>query len=161
MRRKVSDLGSRLKKIKIPGGRAKKLDEKSKETKAIDIPQETLSITERITNILHKEEDTITKGLFEEARKINEFLESEAIPWLIDSTDKKQSEEIFSKIQSVSNEFWSAITSLVLRDEKGAYDDSLVKAITYLAKLVEPPPGPHIHTGLKMCVITLFLLRYI
>lgn len=100
---------------------------------------ESTSVTEKIDAILSKEEDQVTKGLFEEAKKIMALIESGSIPWAISTPDKAQSKEILSKIEDTSSELWSAIISIVSRDEKGKYDETLIKVFTYLARKIEVP----------------------
>ncbi len=163
LQRQVSDLSSQLKKIKS-SAHLRKMPAAEPEEKRIvmEPPKEYQSITEMIDDLLAKEEDIVTKGLLEEARKINNFLETEEIPWAVGTADKKQNEEIFSKIESVSSEFWSAIISLVLKDEKGVYDDALVKAITYLARQIESPSGiSYTEWGRNMRYYPLFITLYL
>lgn len=102
---------------------------------------DTVSVTDRINILLTKEEDKITHGLLEEVKKIQAFIESYEIPWNISVADKAQSKEIMTKIETVCSEFWSAIISLISRDEKGTYDDALIKAITYLSRTINSPTG--------------------
>ena len=143
LQRQVSDLSSQIKKIKNYSSKTRKdvlvqTEQKSEVEKPI---LQNQTITEKIDSLLEKEEDQVTKGLFEEAKKINTFIESQEIPWAISSVDKVQSQEIINKIESVSKEFWLAIISLVLKDQKGTYDDAIVKSISYLARQIEPPSG--------------------
>jgi len=144
LQREVSLLKSQIKKIKTFPTLQKREKLTSKTKAASDIPEITKqyqSISEQIDDLFAKEEDVVTKGLLTEAKKINDFLESSEIPWAISSVEKTQSKEIFSKIESVSNEFWSAVISIVLKDDKGIYDEALVKAITYLARMMNAPSG--------------------
>jgi hypothetical protein len=142
LQHQLSDLHSRLKRTEKPLRRRKKQIIESKEKEiAVEPSKEGQPVTEIINDLFAKEEDIVTKGLFEEVRKINKFLKSGEIPWAISTADKKQSEEICSKIESISSEFWSAITILVLKDEKGIHDNALVKALQYLARQIEPPSG--------------------
>jgi hypothetical protein len=105
----------------------------------LHIPDKTVS--ERIRDKLAREEDVVAKGLFEEVRKINAFLDSNEIPWAAQVTDKQTTEEILRKIETVSSEFWRAVIELMMKDEKGIYHDALIRAFSYLARMVEPPTG--------------------
>jgi len=163
LQRQVSNLTKQIKRKRTPS-RPKRIQlAEQKEREVVDEPsKEYESITEKIDNLLARDEDVVTKGLFEEVKKINNFLESNEIPWVIGTTDKKQSEEIFAKIESTSSEFWSAITNLVLKDEKAIYEDALVKAITYLSRQIEPTPGvSYTDWGKNMRYYPLFVALYL
>src|SRR5262249_13446558 len=108
---------------------------------SLDTGSPDKSVSERVRALLAKEEDLVARGLFDEVRKINAFLESNEIPWAAQVTDKQTTQEILSKIEATSSEFWRAIVELVMKDEKGTYDDALIRALSYLARIVEPPTG--------------------
>jgi len=126
------------------------------------IEENVTPISEIIENLLAKEEDDISRGLMAEVSKINDFLESETIPWNIVTSDKKLSQEIISNIESISGEFWSAIINLVLRDEEEKYNDTLVQAITYMAKQFEAPSGvSYTDVGKNIRYYALFVSLYL
>jgi len=142
LQRRVLKLDKRLSKIKIlPPQEGKTVVGTYEKKEIIEQPKDSQTVTEIIDNLLAREEDVVSKGLLEEVQKINNFLDSDKISWTISTADKKQSKVIFSKIETISSEFWSAIISLVLKDEKGIYDDDLVKTISYIARQNEPPSG--------------------
>jgi hypothetical protein len=138
---KILDLDKQLKQIKRNS--TKRILKSDPEKRKMDQPQEILPVTisERIDMLLTKEEDEISKRLFEEANKINALLQSDEIPWLINTTNKELSVEILSKLESTSNELWSAIVSLVMKDDKNQYADTLIKVIERLAIKFEPASG--------------------
>lgn len=163
LRQQISNLASQLLEVKnLPRLQNKKINAKESNPVVIEFPKKEQSIVDTIDNFFAKEEDIIEKGLFEEVRKINDFLDSETIPWALSKTDKKQSEEIFSKIESNSNKFWSAIISLVSKDEKGAYDEAIIRSLTYLARQNEAPNGiAHSELGKNIRYFPLFIALYL
>lgn len=119
------------------------------------------SITEKIDALLAKEDNQVMEGLLEEARKINTFLESDEIPWIARQSDKDATKAMFTKIEEVSGEFWSAVTSLILKDDKGTYDNALLKALGYLARDPSPPQGTYTHAGKNIRYLPLFVALYL
>lgn len=120
------------------------------------------SLSDKISSTFAKAEDIIIQGLFNEARKVNSFLESNEIPWGISTVDKNQSEEIFTNIESICSELWLAITNLVYKDDKGIYDDALVSTISYLAKQYRPQTGiPYNDWGNNIRYYPLVILLYL
>ena len=159
LQHQVSDLS---KQIKATQREDKSAGELKEEVLKLEPAKDYISLTERIDYLLAKEEDVITKGLLNETRKIVRFLESSEIPWAVGNIDKTLSEEITKKIESACIEFWSAITSLVLRDDKGLYEDALFKVITYMAKQMEPPSGvPFTEVGKGIRYYPLFVALYL
>ena len=105
------------------------------------------NLTEYIDEILDTEQYKVTQGLLSEVDKIHTFLNSAEIPWKLDpmndaNKERERNKEVLSKIEKASNQFWSAISSLVLKDEKREYENSIIGAISFLSQQVEPPIGP-------------------
>lgn len=161
IQRKITELDLQLKKVKVLPRKGEKI-RSVENIKKSATAQPAESLVEIIKTLLAKEEDPIAKGLFLEARKITSFLESDTIPWNIGPSNKKQSEDILSKIESISNEFWLAIINLLLKDEKGDYNDAIVNVISYLAKQTESPLGsPYTEQGKDIRYYPLFVALYI
>ena len=105
----------------------------------------------------------IATGLFSEVRKIIDFLRSGELPWVQQIVDKAGTQEVLIKLEAVCKEFWSAIATVVLKDDKGVYDEALLKAVGYLARMVEAPAGTaynELGRGLRHfpLVVTLYLI---
>lgn len=160
VQRQVYDLGTKLKKVKIGD-----LDGSIEEKKSVKLPQVAEPaglVSELIDTILTKEEDVISKGMFNEVIKINKFLDSDVIPWDIGKEDKEMSATILSNIETESQEFWLAIISLVSKDDKGVYDDVLVKAVSYLARKIESPMSTsYTESGKSIRYYPLFISLYL
>jgi hypothetical protein len=142
LRRTVTALEKRLPQSKrnLPSG-ADDTEFEPQSQPQTATPAPTRSLTDRINAALVKEEDLIARSLLEEARKIDGFLRSGEVPWACQVLDKQRTTETLQKIEEVCQELWLAIISLAARDEKGAYDDALLRAVSYLAKAVDPPLG--------------------
>ena len=105
------------------------------------------NLTEYIDEILDTKQHKVTKGLFNEVDKIHKFLNSAEIPWALDpiadaNKERERNKEVLSKIEAASYQFWFAISSLVLKDEKREYENSIIEAMSLLSQQVEPPVGP-------------------
>jgi hypothetical protein len=121
-------------------------------------------ISEVIDGILAKEESIIAKGLLQEAKKINEFLMTNEIPWDAFLKDRNFSEPLISKIEEISNEYWVSVIKLLAKDDKGLYDDCLVKSVKYLSVTWDliPGIGSYTEAGKNIryfpLVVTLYLI---
>jgi hypothetical protein len=139
LQRKVSTLEARLRK---PSKNTAPQDGSPLLERTIARPSEIQSdvrLVQRINQLLVKEEDLVARGLLQEASKIMKLLQS--LPWATQVLSKDATTEALTKIEEVSHEFWSATISLILQDEKGSYDEALLRAISHLAQTMEPPIG--------------------
>ena len=100
-----------------------------------------INLIQEIQKTLASEIDPIAQGLAEEAKKINDFLDSNEVSWALQVQDKKTGEEVIDKIEKVSDVFWHALSTLIEKDDKGEYEDTIIQTITYLARFAEAPTG--------------------
>ncbi|MFA6514145.1 MAG: ATP-binding protein [Patescibacteria group bacterium] len=162
VQRQISDLNIKLKKLKVRPSDVSGVAEEKKSVKSPEVIEPAGSVSELINSLLTKEEDAVSKGMFDEVNKINNFLDSDVIPWDIGKEDKEMSTAILSNIGSASQEFWSAIISLVSKDDKGVYDDVLVKVLSYLSRKIESPDGtPYTEWGKSIRYYPLFISLYL
>lgn len=100
-----------------------------------------LSLLAQIQETFQGEVDPIQTGLLKEAEAINAFLDSDALPWALQVTNKSDGEEALALIEKAAETFWAALSVLVEMDRMAKYEDLLVEALGQLARQREAPAG--------------------
>lgn len=85
--------------------------------------------------------DSIDDGLIKEVRRIRELLDSDAIPWGMGATAEIEPAKVLRLLEDTCRKFWRALTKIVERDDSGEYEDTIVRALAYLARSADPPIG--------------------
>lgn len=165
LQRQMANLETQVKKLSPRGTatspRPRKITASECPSVTQPIVEPPRSITEKIDALLTNEEDQITKGLLHEARKISAFLGSDEIPWAAQPSDKEKTRAMFARIEEVCGEYWTAVAHLVIGDERGSYDDALLKTIGFLARTPSPPQGSYTEAGKYIRHYPLFVALYI
>jgi hypothetical protein len=100
-----------------------------------------LSLLEEIDEALASEEDPIKHHLIMEARKIQSFLETNTIPWVLQMPSKEDGQKLFTGIEKEASIYWMALANILNKDDKGKYDDAIIKSLGQLARYQEAPAG--------------------
>jgi len=121
-----------------------------------------LSLLQEIDNIFASEEDPIKIGLIKEARKIQSFLESDTIPWALQIPSKEDGHKLFSAIEKESGIYWTALSNIILKDDKNKYDEAITQSLGHLARYYEAPAGTtYTELGLNIRYYPLIVSLYI
>jgi len=148
----------------VPGDKANILQKDKEEKNIIKniIPTREKNLLEEIDNFLGYEEDRIKNGLIKEAKKILSFLESDAIPWVLQIPSKEEGSKILSEIEKKSEIFWMALSKIILKDDKNKYDEAIIQSLGYLARYYEAPAGmPYNDLGQYIRYYSLVVSLYI
>jgi hypothetical protein len=94
-----------------------------------------------IERTLTHEQDPLTTGLIAEAQKLQKFLASQDIPWGLTQAEKTVSKQLLDQIEERSATFWCALGTIGYKDEKGRYDETIIRALTCLAHAPDAPSG--------------------
>lgn len=101
---------------------------------------EPTSLQDAISLLLpEKQENIIEKLLIDEVKKIQQFINSWEIPWLIQNIHQWTSKEIIEKLEDISLNFWTSLREIILRDEKWKYQDAILNAMSLLSKKIDTP----------------------
>lgn len=136
---------------------AESLERKSKTHR-----RKSTSLIQEIEETFASEEDHIKYGLIKEAKKIQSFLESNFIPWDLQVPSKEGGKELFSTIEKEAETYWIALSKILIRDDKGKYDEAIIQSLGYLARYYEPPSGiTFTHLGQNIRYYPLVVSLYI
>lgn len=109
-----------------------------------------------------QEEDPITRGLINEAQKIQKFLASDVIPWGLNHVNKEVGKKQLDEVDNTAMPFWVALGSLAYKDENGKYDSAIVHALSCLAQSYNAPSGiSYTEWGLNFRYLPLVVSLYV
>jgi len=156
------DTAARAKQELIPEVKSNIFQKNNKEKKKLSQRKRRLNLLQEIDNIFTSEEDPIKNGLVKEAREIQSFLESDAIPWALQISSKENSRKLFSAIEKKSEIYWTALAKIILKDEKNKYDEAIIHSLSQLACYYEAPSGTvFTNLGLNIRYYPLIVSLYI
>ena len=136
---------------------AQKEPERSSETSV------SFDLLRAIDQAFERATDPIASGLFNEALKIRNFLVSGTVPWALNQITVEMGRQVFEEMEKCSTQFWTAVGKLALQDDKGQYDEAILRAISCLAQKQEAPTNvPYtdwsIYVRYYPLVVTLYIL---
>jgi len=139
LRFELNEIKKKLALVKKEKQKALSLEKPEVDTKKVLEKKASLNLLQEIENAFFLEEDPIKHGLIKEARKIQSFLESNSIPWALQIPSREDGEKLLRNIEEVSEIYWVALINIVLKDEKGKYDEAIIQSLGYLARYYEAP----------------------
>ena len=141
LRFELNEIEKKLDLVKKEKQKALSLEKPEVDTKKVLEKKASLNLLQEIENAFFLEEDPIKHGLIKEARKIQSFLESNSIPWALQIPSREDGEKLLRNIEEISEIYWAALINIVLKDEKGKYDEAIIQSLGYLARYYEAPVG--------------------
>jgi hypothetical protein len=115
----------------------------SPEKNIVTQEKKSQNLLEEIDAAFVTEVDPIKAGLFEEIKKINALLDGQEISWNIHISDKQAGEQILNKIEEISKPFWIALATLIEKDEKGKFEDTIIQVLSLLSRKYQSPNGTY------------------